>query len=277
MIPNSKSLIILLVTCQLISLKSHEQDYSNLSEYSYPIVAKTTTQNEYEQATCFFYKKGSNIYLITNNHVVTGWNPMAKKRDHEILELRVFLPQINSDKFSSYSFYGINATTKIDSFSFLNKPDIFALKIVNKLNANVLIKFINDRIDMNYLVKIPSSLYEFGYSKLGEGTLNNRFNKGTVLKSVYLKNYDSIFNILFIDANSKKFKDTAALFKKLYFLSSPASNSGRSGSPVFGEFQVNNGKKIYKLVGMDFGGADAFNINYVIKGKELLKFLNSLE
>jgi len=265
--------LLIILVIQLPSV-AKPQGNTSLSRYYYPLVSYHRWSDPthpksrmIEAGSCFFYHKGKKTFAITNYHLITGWNCFSGQRDYEVdsTQILVTIPGTQRIKPLPYKFSG-----PLSKFSFLDKVDLFSIEL--NISPDLKINYINDLLDPSYVAKTPVAIKEYRFP-----LQNNRVRVDSTveLNGKVIGNQDSVINRFSETSNFKAISMNKDAFKRAYCLSTPASSPGWSGAAIFGRFRSKSGT-VYRLIGVDFGGADELNLNFIINLKSVLDFLNGL-
>lgn len=205
-----------------------------LSFVSIPINMRFGETNQtLASGTCFFYKRNSKYYIITNWHNVTGKNPITKEQTGKhggIPDILDFTLLIHKQPFIKWSNFTINLYDQdkkpewLVHPKFKEKVDVIALEVEFNKDFKGIIKPINELDFSEFELKVSDDIYILGFPyKLGGGGQFPIWKKGSVATEPEL-DYDGL---------PKMFVDTA-------------SRPGMSGSPVIfkrnGIHGIKNGK-----------------------------------
>lgn len=247
------------IDTSLPSLDTISDKINFLKEFSYHVVL-TYKGMAVSGGTCFFYKRNNDTMLISNYHVLTGYDPRTKKKrfdvdsiiliPHDDIGENKFIPSMAVDK----SLLNLNTIGQLD-----------CIQVKVNWNRQTPINFINRLIDTNYFYKIPSNVYVFGYPT----DSSNIFTSVELFQSNFINDCTSYLfkkNKLLPIADTKKDVNEAIKYRnKNFFLTNNMLRRGFSGSPVFGKFLNDHNKVVYKYIGI-VSEVDSFlNITWIIK------------
>lgn len=245
-----------------------------LKKYSYICISEN--QGIVRNSTCFFYKNGSKIFLINNYHSLTGVDVFSGRKIFDVDTLQVIYPKLNSS-LTAIMKIPIKLD-KIEYLKFYDKPDLIGYQITPPKDA--IINYINKFIDINYLDKKPEEVISYGYPAQLQSW---KSISQTLLKGSYEDDFKALEDLLKLDISKmpeKEMPNIITKVKKLNFFISTLSESGRSGSPIFGKFVENkNGetKYVYKFIGVIFGSEEHIKKTWAIKGSVVNNyFINNL-
>lgn len=252
--------------------------YDFLKKYSYPIFL--TKNGKVGNGTCFFYKLNGKIYVISNAHTFTGWNPLKKEIEYDFDSIQIKYPTKNNSGTGTIKMlWGRKLIRRFKMASFVNQIDLLGVPLDN-LDPNGNFYFINDLIDPAFFNRTPIRVISFGYPSFLQ-----RLNPYLITAPLYLGNIANEYEILraaLVKENPDKIDSMNFYIEKImdkYYMVTPMLEPGRSGSPVFGEFEIlENGKKklVYKFMGVFFGIDDQLQRSFIIKPDKSYNYLQNI-
>jgi len=225
----------------------------DFKKYILPLGVIYNNGQTVSQATGFVIKKNKKIFLVTNYHVISGFNTVDTGR--------IFTPErleiIFTDKKQKPEVKSIDLTKIIKPFRhyyFFEKPDIFCLDITHLISDDIQYTPIEDFIQNipNEAIK-PDSVFTIGIQDGNQVVLEYFINNNVSFKP-----------------KSFSYNGRNIVLKNSYFLSNSIA-PGMSGSPVF--FQYGNK---YIFAGVASSHFQTENITLVVKPQEVLKLIDSL-
>ena len=240
-----------------------------IKNHSYKVFTYDKVGGRCMGGTGFFYKKGNNVYFISNYHVIKGWDPYTKKMEINVKLIAIGIPYKEEE---DVWFYRQFVTGKIDSFDYTSKIDLHA-ELIKEISPHGDYNFINAYIDENYINKTPDKVYVYGYPN-SKGVFCEQKAEG-LLQSGEIKYSFDDFEKNMLKLNPKEgaqIKDLANKLKKSVAFITTSVEAGMSGSLVWGKFG-----KLYKIIGVVFASDDGFSTDsLIINGQAFTEFLNGL-
>lgn len=211
------------------------------------------TNSIVHKGTCFLYKKGKKVFIITNYHI-RGMDPIHRIIKYDADTLYFKYPIINSNHFGVAKLkIDKNGKNSLRLFTMYENLDLYAIEL-NPIPKNALLYYINQYMDKSFYGKIPDSVFYYGYPIVGDITKDTFDAKQEMTRGDYQNNFDDLATVY-----KKKYPSELETFYKLkpilkanYFLSTPMVWHGYSGAPIFGRFIIKN-KIQYKFMGVLFG------------------------
>ncbi len=237
------------------------QNPNFLKKYSYFCFTKPV-KSDVHIGTCFFYKNGADVYVVTNYHVMRGMDPILRRKTFESDTLIIVYP-VNGSNNNKFSILDLR-NEKVSVFYHYDRIDLECHLI--KTPLNIKINFINDLIDKNYLKVKPTKLFVYGYPADLQPT--NILNEKPVVAEVTGKyhNYYKSYQLAYATKTIQK------SVKQKEFEMDGFVRKGFSGSPVFGQFSQ-NGKYVYKLMGVVFASSKETKTSNCINLSTIYDFL----
>jgi hypothetical protein len=264
---------IIFFGCSQQSTKGVEMK-NDLAKFSYALC--TMTGSQAHNGTGFLYKKGENVYVVTNYHI-RGMNPIDRKSTFDATSLYLKIPL--KDGINSYEILNIPIDKEevggLRLFSFLDELDMFALKL-KTIPVNAALHFINELIDPKLFDSIPQTVSIYGFPPYEEKQKQILDVKLDTFHSTYENGTKELEENLLLQGANRQFIDPVVNFhSQNYFFISARAHGGNSGAPIIGEYNV-NGKVIYALAGMVFGWS-VLEKTWCIKAKSVHAYLESLQ
>ncbi len=247
---------------------------SCLSKYSYPIFLKESGKSKIANGTGFFYRKDNKTFLVSNYHVLVGWDPTA-----EMMKEYDSLYVLKDQTLFLATIAGRNIVKKISKLPFDKMLDIHAVQI-DATGLSSMINYINPLLDSIFPSKKADKIIFYGFPS------DSQAYSGTVMEAKKVKytgkqvfGYDLWINQLVL--TNPKFTrsqlDSAIKLKfadKYYFVS-PSIKQGNSGAAVFGEFKEKD-KVVYRFMGVYFASKFETNTSWIIRPDKVHKYLKTL-
>lgn len=125
--------------------------YDFLKKYSYPIFL--TKNGKVGNGTCFFYRSNGKIYVVSNAHTFTGWNPLKREIEYDFDSIQIKYPTRNNSGTGTIKMlWGRRLIKRFKMTSFVNQIDLLGVPL-DKLDPNGKFHFINELIDPAFLIK----------------------------------------------------------------------------------------------------------------------------
>lgn len=269
-------IVLFLLTSSVIA----QPNFTSFSKYSYPLIV--VIGNHVKDGTGFLYKKNDKPFLISNYHVIKGMNSFSEKI--EWVSDTINLKYMKSDGIS----YGIlpidiseNKIGKTEVFAVHDRIDLFAVEIKD-LPKDGLFYYINNYIDKSFLNLIPDKIFFYGFPGNVKSKkdiydspiqfLEGQYNKG-------FEQWDSTIRFKFPKFPVEEIEKRKNMFNANYFFFPKRAAGGFSGSPVFGEFTMEENKvkkTIYKFIGVVFGFNDDLQKTWAIQASACVDYFNKL-
>lgn len=237
------------LTLLIISTKSNCQLDTSLSKYSYLLVGiKTvhdTTKTIFPIGTCFFARRGSEVFMITAKHNLNGYNTFNLKpteSQFDTVGFRYFDPHTQKISYTSLNIKDLKIYLSNDYF--FNSPDAVVLKMNDPI-VNPLILSLESFMTENLNEK-PDSIISFGFAFKKPYSFSDT-TTSTYYSGYYQNNKDPYYPVN----------------DNLYYVTKPISIQGMSGSPVFFKYTKSN-KTYFAFGGVMFGADDPFNSAYIV-------------
>lgn len=252
------------VTAQVLN------DPSSFKKYSYmAVLVSSQHPNAGKVATCFFVNDKSQMYLVAASHlfncldVFKGTHiPVVDQWDS------VFITYYN-DSLKKDDFFRISITefkNSADPFFWYNKPDLICIKLphIPHFKVNSIEKWLYAFDQKN---GTPDKVFFWGYPADISQIKNRVYNSGEFKSSLYEGTFrGKIYQKIYIE--DIKTYDT------LNYLTTPNSDFGYSGSPVFFNF---NDSKITTFGGIAFGSDSEKKMAWIVKPQLVIKAIETLK
>lgn len=252
----------------LIPISVSGQPKNKMDEYTYFI--QTFYQNlfTYYTGSGFFIKNNQKTFFITNYHVYAG----KINRTNGIKNYEIDQIIISGEKSNKVNIHISSKRDTILENKILNydAPDLICIEVSNLEPILEISKF----VDTTFFSKVPKRIYVYGFPS-EKVDINTHLPKGLGISCEFVK-YDSLFMIKRTEHRPPGMEDTTFLRKfeqKLFFVKKLNGFPGMSGSPVFGEYEVN--KKIFiKFMGVYSALSTVGGLGGIIPAKEVVNVLN---
>lgn len=264
-------LLLVLVCQQYYSFSQKTIERDSLYKYSYFIYGDNSSTS-IEKGTGFFIKKNHKIYLVTANHVLTGWNVFKKYKEvpyPDTMYVRLYNKITLQPDFIPIPIVDFKARNY--GFYLFEKPDIcfYELKIPDYdivYSVEKLVEKYQDKIEVDELIVygfpiVDSRITKFDLIRLapekGIGKIHTDKNDSGMFKwdNTYLDTINYI--------------GTASLNQRI--------GPGDSGAPVFLQSKNSKHKEII-FGGLVSGGGSVGDsvAMYIVKPLLIKKMLNKI-
>lgn len=227
----------------------------SLKKYSYFLVGIKTIKGKqtiYPIGTCFFARRGNELFMITAKHNLNGYNSFNLNQiefQFDTVGFRYFDP-----KTQKISYTSLNVKDHKKYFSndyFFNSPDAVVLKMNDPI-VNPLLHSIESFMLENKTEK-PDSIISFGFA------FERPYSFSDTTTSTY---YSGIFQ----DNKDPNYP----VNDSLYYVTKPISIQGMSGAPVFFKF-IKKNKSYFTFGGVIFGTNFPYNSAYIVNPEIIRK------
>lgn len=235
------------------------EDTDSLAKYSYMMVGfKIINGKEmvFPLGTCFFIKQGNITKLVTARHNFTGINTFdgsLTSNQFEDIGFRYLNKKTNQVSFSRISI--ANIKKKIPRDLFYKMADAIAVTMTDTI-VEPFLDFIDEKMLPKAGEKVPfKEISAYGFPYIDSTQYNKEMKafeySGRLVSNVSIRHRYPINN-------------------ELYFIATPKSVQGLSGSPVFCRYVSAKTNKVnYKLVGVIFGTHDELDYAYCVNYRSI--------
>lgn len=251
---------LIIIVFLLSTICSYSQTFSddkefNLDKFSYMLVGIKTVNGEkkiFPKGTCFFSRRGNELFLITAKHNINGYNTFNKNptsSQFDTIGFRYFNSRTSEICFSSLNILQIKKSLPNDFF--FQSPDLVVL-LMNDPTIEKFIYSMETYIFENVKEgEILDSVLAIGYA-VQEPTEFSSTTPVTYYKGVTadLQHKDPIYPV----------NDS------LYYIVQPKTIQGMSGSPVFLKYRSKrvDTKEHILFGGVLFGTNAKYNSTYIV-------------
>jgi len=206
----------------------------------------------FPKGTCFFSRRGNELFLITAKHNINGYNTFNKNptiSQYDTIGFRYFNSKTNEICFSSLNILQIKDFLPNDFF--FESPDI----VVLLMNDPAIEEFINSMetyiFENEKEGEILDSVIAIGYAVQDP----NEFSSTTPV--TYYKG---------VTADSHHKDPIYPVNDSLYYIVQPKTIQGMSGSPVFLKYRSKQGETNEHILfgGVLFGTNAKYNSTYIV-------------
>ena len=234
-----------------ISKKAYCQLDTTLSKYSYLLVGiktvRDSTKTIFPIGTCFFARRGNELFMITAKHCLNGYNTFNLKpteSQFDTVGFRYFDPHTQKISYSSLNIKDLKKYLSNDFF--FNSPDAVVLKMNDPI-VNPLIYSMESFMAENiYKNEKPDSIISFGFAFKQPHSFSDT-TTSTYYSGFHQNNKDPYYPV----------NDS------LYYVTQPISIQGMSGSPVFFKY-IKSNKSYLAFGGVLFGADTPYNSSYIV-------------
>lgn len=243
-----KRFTLIIIALYFIMDNVQSQTKNILMNYSYMCYSLDLKGGQ--SGTCFFYKKNSKIYVVSNYHVFTGADTFSGGRKKN--DVRSLFIMYTSKKGGINKIEIPIEIENINLAQYFDHMDLWGYLVNTPEDMEV--NFINDLIDIQFMDKIPVELFIYGYPSHLQDLITP---KGVTYVTHISNDFSNV--IPNVDKLPPEWQERAVValkkIKEQDFIISSGGPGGLSGSPVFGKF-VADGKTEYKFYGVIFGYID---------------------
>ena len=241
--------LILIFPLFFFSNKTYCQPDTALNKYSYLLVGiKTvhdTTKTIFPIGTCFFARRGSELFMITAKHNLNGYNTFNLKpteSQFDTVGFRYFDPRTQKISYTSLNIKDLKRYLLNDYF--FNSPDAVVLKMNDPI-VNPLLHSIESFMVENINEK-PDSIISFGFA------FKQPYSFSDTTTSTYYSGFYQNIKDPYYPVNDS-----------LYYVTKPISIQGMSGSPVFFKY-IKSNTSYLTFGGVMFGADTPYNSAYIV-------------
>lgn len=256
----------------LVFCKSKAQpDTNSLAKYSYILGCTDVNGDIIRQkgnGTGFFIKEDNRVYLITNYHVLSGYDSEADSTMLTFTHLFFRLPKNNNGDLQDMLVDSMRDSIIEKKIKNNECADLVALD-VSSFISNKKINELSDFIDTSYFTQMPDSIIFYGYPS------RIQTKESFLAKNPIIDKRDGAYKVVTPIIKTKSDEIFFDMFYKFHTpLKDILAEQGMSGSPVFGIYKEQDGDKI-KFIGVIKGQPRGLNGAYLINAIEILKAIKT--